>query len=262
MDIQIEKSPEIYQGGAPGIPGARHVGIIMDGNGRWAQKQGVARLVGHRAGARRVQEIVEACHHNGIEYLTIFAFSTENWKRTTTEVSGLMALFCEYIERKTQALYEGGVCVRFIGDRASLKPQLRDMMDMLEEKTWRNTSCNLTIALNYGARDEIRRATMKLARDVAAGLMGPETITDQTLRAYLDTHFLPDPDLIIRTGGEVRLSNFLLLQSAYAEYEFVNTLWPDFTRVHFEEILDRFVGRTRRFGDLPLPGTRVEMTGA
>lgn len=225
-----------------------HVAVIMDGNGRWAQQRGRPRLFGHRAGAKRVREIVEACPDNGVKYLTIFAFSTENWKRTQAEVTGLMMLFRRYIERETMALHEAGVCVRFIGDRDRLDAKLRRLMDELEAKTADNAKVNLTIALNYGGRDEVARATKRLARDVALGKLDPESITDETLPRYLDTHVLPDPDLVIRTSGEARISNFLLWQSAYSEYEFVDTLWPDFTRAHLEEILSRFGTRERRYG--------------
>ena len=229
-------------------PAPRHVAIIMDGNGRWAQARGRPRLLGHRAGAKRVREIVEACPDNGVEYVTIFAFSTENWKRTQEEVTGLMSLFRRYIERESRALHESGVRVRFIGDRLRLDAKLQKLMGELEARTAGNTLVNLTVALNYGGRDEVARATKRLARDVAAGRLDPDAITDETLPRYLDTHVLPDPDLVIRTSGEARISNFLLWQSAYSEYEFVETLWPDFTRADFEAILARFARRERRYG--------------
>ncbi|GIT91974.1 isoprenyl transferase [Jannaschia pagri] len=228
--------------------GPRHVAIIMDGNGRWAQMRGRPRLLGHRAGARRVREIIEACPDNNVEYVTVFAFSTENWKRTQTEVAGLMSLFRRYIESEAQTLLEQGTRVRFIGDRLRLDAKLQKLMNWIEALTAHNTRCNLTIALNYGGRDEVARATKRLAQDVADGKLDPASITDETLPRYLDTHVLPDPDLVIRTSGEARISNFLLWQSAYAEYEFVDTLWPDFTRATFEEVLSRFGGRERRFG--------------
>ena len=228
--------------------GPRHVAFIMDGNGRWAQMRGRPRLLGHRAGARRVREIVEACPDLGVEYCTIFAFSTENWKRTQSEVSGLMSLFRRYIQTEADTLLQQGTRVRFIGDRLRLDSKLRGLMDMIEALTAHNTRCHLTIALNYGGRDEVARATKRLARDVADGKLDPDAITDQTLPRYLDTHVLPDPDLVIRTSGEARISNFLLWQSAYAEYEFVDTLWPDFTRATLEKILQRYGGRERRFG--------------
>jgi undecaprenyl diphosphate synthase len=223
----------------------------MDGNGRWAKARGRPRLLGHRAGAKRVREIVEACPGCGVTHLTIFAFSTENWKRTQEEVAGLMSLFRRYLAAEARSLLEAGVRVRFIGDRLRLEPQLRRMMDELEALTAGNTELNLTVALNYGGRDEVARATKRLARDVAAGRLDPERIDDETLPRYLDTCVLPDPDLVIRTSGEARISNFLLWQSAYAEYEFVDTLWPDFTAAHFATIVARFGERSRRYGGVP-----------
>ena len=230
----------------------RHVAIIMDGNGRWAQMRGRPRLVGHHAGAKRVKEIVRACPEFGVDYLTIFAFSTENWKRTQTEVAGLMKLFKRYIRRETQSLLDENVRVRFIGDRVKLEPALVDLMDNLELLTSTNTGINLTIALNYGGRDEVARATRRLAHDVAAGKLDPRDVTDETLPKYLDTCLLPDPDLVIRTSGEARISNFLLWQSAYAEYEFIDTLWPDFSPKEFGDVLSRFGNRERRFGAVPV----------
>ena len=229
-------------------PGARHVAIIMDGNGRWAQTRGLPRLHGHQEGARRVRDIVGACPALGVEYLTIFAFSTENWKRTQAEVGGLMLLFRRYIQREAQALYSEGVRVRFIGDRDRLEPSLVRLMEDLEALTAGNARVHLTIALNYGGRDEVARATRRLAREVAAGRIDPESVDAETLARFLDTFVLPDPDLVIRTSGEARISNFLLWQSAYAEYEFIPTLWPDFTPALFAEILARFSCRERRFG--------------
>jgi len=228
--------------------GPRHVAIIMDGNGRWAAKRGRPRLFGHHAGARRVRDIVEACPGLGVEYLTIFAFSTENWKRTQAEVAGLMNLFRRYITREAQALLEAGVCVRFIGDRVRLDPQLTEMMDELELLTSGNTRVHLTIAINYGGRDEVARATRRLAQDVAAGRLDPDAVNEETLPRYLDTCVLPDPDLVIRTSGEARISNFLLWQSAYSEYEFVDTLWPDFKADEFALLCARYGARERRFG--------------
>ncbi|AXI51123.1 MAG: di-trans,poly-cis-decaprenylcistransferase [Roseobacter sp.] len=231
------------------VPGApRHVAIIMDGNGRWATQRGRPRLFGHHAGAKRVREIVEACPDFGVEYLTIFAFSTENWKRTQVEVAGLMSLFRRYITKETKALKAKGVRVRFIGDRVRLDAKLVKLMNVLEAETAENTRTHLTIALNYGGRDEVARATQRLAQDVAAGLLSPEDVDEETLPRYLDTHVLPDPDLVIRTSGEARISNFLLWQSAYAEYEFIDTLWPDFTKAEFGNLCAAFGNRDRRFG--------------
>lgn len=227
---------------------ARHVAIIMDGNGRWAQLRGRPRLFGHRAGAKRVREIVEACPDLGVDYLTIFAFSTENWKRTQTEVSGLMSLFKRYILKEARSLAESGVCVRFIGDRHRLEPSLVALMGELEDMTQSNARVNLTIALNYGGRDEVARAVKRMALDIEAGKICAQDVSENTLTRYLDTHVLPDPDLVIRTSGEARVSNFLLWQAAYSEYEFVKTLWPDFTREIFAQIVGDFAKRDRRFG--------------
>ena len=231
------------------IPGGpRHVAIIMDGNGRWATQRGRPRLFGHHAGAKRVREIVECCPDVGVEYLTIFAFSTENWKRTQVEVAGLMSLFRRYISKEMRSLSDYGARVRFIGDRDRLDDKLIKLMGELEAHTAHNTRINLTIALNYGGRDEVARATHRLAQDVASGKLDPDSVDEETLPRYLDTHVLPDPDLVIRTSGEARISNFLLWQSAYAEYEFTPVLWPDFTRDCFAEIVARFSGRERRYG--------------
>ncbi len=228
-----------------------HVAIIMDGNGRWAQQRGRPRLFGHHAGARRVREIVEACPELGVKYLTIFAFSTENWKRTQTEVAGLMTLFRKYLEREAKDLFEAGVCVRFIGDRVRLDDKLVTLMDELELLTADNDRVHLTVALNYGGRDEVTRAAKRLAYEIEQGRLTHDEVDAETLSKFLDTHVLPDPDLVIRTSGEARISNFLLWQSAYAEYEFVNTLWPDFTRDEFAQVLANFGGRARRFGAVP-----------
>ena len=227
-----------------------HVAIIMDGNGRWAQNKGRPRLFGHQAGARRVREIVESCPDLGIKYLTIFAFSTENWKRTQIEVSGLMKLFKRYIYKETKPLIDAGVRVRFIGDRVRLEESLVKLMDQLENLTKENTEVNLTIAINYGGRDEVARAAKRMARDVQSGNLSAENINEETLPRYLDTHVLPDPGLVIRTSGEARISNFLLWQSAYSEYEFIDTLWPDFTAEIFSSIISEFENRERRFGGI------------
>jgi len=231
------------------IPGApQHVAIIMDGNGRWAQARGRPRLFGHHAGAKRVREVVEACEDIGVKYLTIFAFSTENWKRTQVEVAGLMSLFRLYIAKETRELDERDARVRFIGDRVKLDRKLIDLMDRLEAETADNDGVQLTVALNYGGRDEVARATKRLAQDVADGKLDPAEVDEETLPKYLDTHVLPDPDLVIRTSGEARISNFLLWQSAYAEYEFVDTLWPDFSAEEFARLCESYAGRERRYG--------------
>ncbi|MFU8823115.1 polyprenyl diphosphate synthase [Yoonia sp.] len=228
--------------------GPNHVAIIMDGNGRWAQQRGRPRLFGHHAGMRRVREILSACPGNDVKYLTLFAFSTENWKRTQTEVAGLMMMFRRYIVREARALLENGVRVRFIGDRIRLDDKLVTLMDELELLTADNDLIHLTIALNYGGRDEVTRAAKRLAYEIEMGRLTHKDVDAETLARFLDTHVLPDPDLVIRTSGEARISNFLLWQSAYAEYEFVDTLWPDFTEAEFGRVLAKFGQRERRFG--------------
>lgn len=220
----------------------------MDGNGRWATERGWPRLVGHRKGAERVKQIVRAAPDLGIRWLTVYAFSTENWKRSTEEVLGLMNIFSRYIEREADRLSAEGVRMRFIGDRGRLDDKLRRLMAGIEARTAGNSRLNLTVAINYGGRNELARAARQLAEDVAAGRLAPADITEDRLAAALDTHDLPDPDLVIRTSGEMRTSNYLLWQSAYAEYEFTPTLWPDFSPDELAAILSRYGSRTRRFG--------------
>lgn len=227
---------------------AEHVAIIMDGNGRWATNRGWPRLVGHRKGAERVKQIVRCAPDYGIRWLTIYAFSTENWKRSTEEVLGLMSIFARYIEREADRLAAEGVRMRFIGDRTRLDAKLQRLMAGIEARTAGLTRLNLTVAINYGGRDEMLRCMRKLAEDVAAGTLAPADIDDAVVQAKLDTHDLPDPDLVIRTSGETRTSNFLPWQAAYAEYEFTETLWPDFTPAALGEIVARFGNRERRFG--------------
>jgi undecaprenyl diphosphate synthase len=220
----------------------------MDGNGRWATQRGWPRLVGHRKGAERVRELVESCPELGIKYLTLYAFSTENWKRSTEEVLGLMSLFARYIRREADRMREAGVRLRFIGDRSRLEPKLRKLVDWIEAETAANDFLHLTVALNYGGRDEILRAVRRLAADAAAGRIDPACISDASFGASLDTMALPEPDLVVRTSGETRVSNFLLWQAAYAEYVFTPVLWPDFTPGHMSAILTDFSRRERRFG--------------
>jgi len=218
-----------------------HLAIIMDGNGRWATNRGWARLVGHRKGAERVREIVKSAPDLGIKWLTLYAFSTE-------EVLGLMAIFARYIEREADRLAKAGVRMRFIGDRSRLDPKLQRMMAGIEARTAGLDRLNLTVAINYGGRDEILRAVKKLAEAAATGLLDPKHISEAAFAERLDTGGLPDPDLVIRTSGETRTSNFLPWQAAYAEYEFIDTLWPDFTPEQMAEILQRYSSRERRFG--------------
>jgi len=231
---------------APDAP--RHVAIIMDGNGRWATAKGWPRLVGHRKGSERVKEIVRAAPDLGIRFLTVYAFSTENWKRSTEEVLGLMRLFARYIQREAEALSRENVRMCFIGDRRRLDQKLQDLMGWIEHRTAKNDRLTLTVAINYGGRDELVRAARTLAERVAAGEIAPDAINEAMLDGALDTAHLPPPDLVIRTSGETRVSNFLLWQAAYAEYEFTPVLWPDFTPEVLAEIMGRYGRRDRRFG--------------
>jgi undecaprenyl diphosphate synthase len=223
----------------------------MDGNGRWATNRGWPRLVGHRKGAERVKQIVAAAPDLGIKWLTIYAFSTENWKRSTEEVLGLMAIFARYIQREAERMSREGVRMRFIGDRSKLDPKLQRLMARIEARTAGFSRLNLTVAINYGGRDELLRATRALAIEVAEGRLEPCDITEAALADRMDTRDIPDPDLVIRTSGETRTSNFLVWQSAYAEYEFTPTLWPDFSPEELATILARFGNRERRFGGVP-----------
>jgi undecaprenyl diphosphate synthase len=230
-----------------------HVGIIMDGNGRWAEARGQGRVSGHARGARRVSEIVKACPDIGVTHLTLYAFSTENWRRPLTEVEGLMRIFRQYIVAKADGLRRHEVRVRFIGMRHRVPERLRALMEMLERRTAECRGLNLTIAIDYGGRDELARAVRSLAGEVAGGRLAPSEIDEAALASALDTRGLPDPDFIIRTSGEKRVSNFLLWQGVYAEYDFPETPWPDFTPQSLAEAVDAFRGRQRRFGQLAPP---------
>ena len=225
-----------------------HVAIIMDGNGRWATARGWPRLVGHRRGAEGVRRIVEAAPGLGIRYLTLYAFSTENWKRSTEEVIGLMTIFARYIQSEAERLSREGVRLRFIGGRERLDKKLQKLMAGIEERTKDNDRLHLTVAINYGGRDELARAAQRIATAVAEGRLKPEDVTEDTVGDYLDTFDIPDPDLVIRTSGEARISNFLLWQSAYSEYEFIDTLWPDFTAAELARLCESYGARDRRFG--------------
>ena len=225
-----------------------HVAIIMDGNGRWAESRGLPRLSGHRRGADRVREIVEACPALAISHLTLFAFSTENWKRPFLEVQGLMRLFRRYIKKEGARLVAEGVRVRFIGGRDPLDADLRALMAGLEAQTVDNDQLHLTVAINYGGRDEILRATRRLAEAAREGRIRAEEITPEMIGDHLDTAGLPDPDLILRTSGEYRVSGFLPWQAAYSEYAFIDTRWPDFTAEMLAAQINGFGRRERRFG--------------
>ena len=225
-----------------------HVAIVMDGNGRWANERALARLKGHAKGADRVRHIVRASLDMNVTHLTLFAFSTENWKRSESEVVGLMGLFKKFMKSEAKKLLINGVKVRFIGDRSRLDKSLIKLMDELELLTIANNNLHLTIALNYGGRDEIVRATKKISEKVKLGVLNIDDITVEMFSNNLDTFDLPDPDLVIRTSGEVRTSNFLPWQCAYSEYVFEKTNWPDFNNDIYEEILIEFKNRERRFG--------------
>lgn len=226
----------------------RHVAIIMDGNGRWATERGHPRTHGHRRGAERVREIVQRAAEIGIEALTVFAFSTENWNRPDYEVRVLMNLFRRYILREVDKLDRMDVRVRFIGERDRLPNNLQRLMTMMEARTADNPGLMLQVAISYGARAEMAAAVRALAADVAAGRLDPDAIDEGAISARLYTAGTPDPDLVIRTSGEQRISNFLLWQSAYAEYAFVDECWPDFTPDRLSELVAAFAGRERRFG--------------
>ena len=226
----------------------RHVAIIMDGNGRWAQQRGLPRVAGHRRGADAVRIAVEGCRELGIGYLTLYAFSSENWKRPPAEVDDLMGLLRLYLRRELAELHRNDVRVRFIGDRSRLADDIVSLLTEAERLTEGNRGLTLVIALNYGARAEIVRATQRMAEEVAAGRLRPEEIDETSYTGYLQTADIPDPDLLVRTSGEQRLSNFLLWQSAYTELVFTATLWPDFNKQCLRDAVREFHRRDRRYG--------------
>ncbi|ACP25118.1 undecaprenyl pyrophosphate synthetase [Sinorhizobium fredii NGR234] len=234
-----------------------HVAIIMDGNGRWANARGLPRTMGHRKGVEAVRGAVKTAAELGIRYLTLFAFSSENWSRPEDEVSDLMGLLKAFIRRDLADLHRENVRIRVIGDRANLSGDILPLLIEAEETTSANTGITLVIAFNYGARDELARAMRRLAEEVATGRLRPDDITADRIAASLDTAGIPDPDLILRTSGEERLSNFLLWQGAYSELLFVPELWPDFTRDTFIAAIEKYAARERRFGGLPQPTLAV-----
>ena len=229
-------------------PPPPHVAIIMDGNGRWAKARGLPRIAGHRAGAEAVRRTLTASVELGIKYLTLFGFSSENWKRPVDEVSDLMGLLRHYIRGEIAELHRNGVRLRVIGERAKLPPDVVSMIDNAETLTASNDRLNLSIALSYGGRAEIALAARRLAEDVVAGNLAPDAIDEEAFAARLLTAGIPDPDLLIRTSGEQRISNFLLWQTAYAELVFTPTLWPDFAKGDLEKAVRDFHGRDRRYG--------------
>ena len=225
-----------------------HVAIIMDGNGRWAKARGLPRSAGHRAGVEALRKAVRAVGERGIEWLTVYAFSSENWSRPKSEVSDLMSLLKLFIRRDLAELHRNGVRVRIIGERDGLQSDIADLLREAEALTALNRNMTLVIAFNYGGRDEIVRAVRKMAQAVRAGALEPEDVVEETVAAYLDTADMPDPDLVIRTSGEQRLSNFLLWQAAYAELVFAPCYWPDFGSADLDRALEAFHARERRFG--------------
>ena len=230
------------------MPPPGHVAIIMDGNGRWAQARGLPRIAGHRRGGEAVRRTVTAAGELGIPYLTLFGFSSENWKRPPDEVDDLMGLLRHYLRGEVAELHRNNVRVRVIGDRERLAPDIVTLIDNTEALTAGNTGLTLSVALSYGGRAEIAGAARRIAEAALTGQLDPDRIDETVFARYLLTAGMPDPDLVIRTSGEQRLSNFLLWQTAYSEFVFIDTLWPDFTKADLEHALSEFHGRERRYG--------------
>ena len=226
----------------------RHVALILDGNGRWAKKRGLPRTMGHKEGCKTVEKTVEIAARMGIEYLTVYGFSTENWKRSSEEVGALMQLFRYYMVRLLKIAKQNNVRVKMIGDRRRFDEDIIEGINRLERETKENTGLTFVIAVNYGARDEITRAVSRLAADCVQGRVKAEEITEDVLSSYLDTAGMPDPDLLIRTSGEIRLSNYLLWQLAYTEIYVTDCLWPDFNEEELKRAVVQYNKRERRFG--------------
>ena len=239
-----KKKPEVLSDSALPV----HIGIIMDGNGRWAKKRGLPRKAGHSAGAKTFRKITRYCSDIGIKYLTVYAFSTENWKRPEDEVRSLMKLFKSYLEEALADFKDDSIVVRFIGDKAPFDDDLRNLMIENEESSKGRDGMVLNIAMNYGSRDEIVRAVKNICKNVQSGAVLPENIDEQLISDYLYTSGQPDPDLIIRPSGEYRISNFLLWQSAYTEFVIMNKLWPDFETSDLDEAIKIYSQRNRRYG--------------
>lgn len=223
-----------------------HVAIILDGNGRWAKAKGLPRTAGHVQGAKTVEDICEIAYNMGINYLTVYAFSTENWSRPNDEVTALMNLLRSYMKNAIKRAQKNNMCVRVIGDKSKLAPDLIEKIDELEAITKNNTGLHFQIAINYGSRDEITRAVRKLSEKVTKGELAPEDITEERIADELDTAGLPDPDLMIRTSGEQRISNFLLWQLAYSEFYYTSVPWPDFNKAELEKAVEAYENRDRR----------------
>lgn len=228
----------------------QHIAIILDGNGRWAKAKGMPRNYGHTAGARNVETVCQAAHDLGVKYVTMYAFSTENWKRPEGEVEALMKLLESYLKNCIKTADKNNMRVRVIGDTTRLSERFQERIRELEAASAKNDGLNLQIAINYGSRDEMARAMRRMSEDVAAGKRKPEEITESVFEEYLDTAGIPDPDLLIRTSGELRLSNFLLWQLAYSEFYFTDVPWPDFHKEELERAIEAYNKRDRRFGGL------------
>ncbi len=226
----------------------RHIAIIMDGNGRWAKQRGLPRTAGHKAGAETFRRIATCCRDLGIEHLTVYAFSTENWKRSEEEVGAIMRLLKQYLLEAIESMERDNIRLRFLGDLSAIAPELRSLVERTNEISRHTTGFEADICLNYGGRDEIVRAARAFAADCAAGKAAPEELTEQGFARYLDSHDIPDPELIIRPSGEERISNFLLWQCAYSEFYFCDTLWPDFDETELQKAVAAFQRRDRRFG--------------
>ena len=228
----------------------QHIAIILDGNGRWAKAKGMPRNYGHTAGARNVETVCQAAHDLGVKYVTMYAFSTENWNRPEGEVEALMKLLESYLKNCIKTADKNNMRVRVIGDTTRLSERFQERIRELEAASAKNDGLNLQIAINYGSRDEMTRAMRRMSEDVAAGKRKPEEITESVFEEYLDTAGIPDPDLLIRTSGELRLSNFLLWQLAYSEFYFTDVPWPDFHKEELERAIEGYNKRDRRFGGL------------
>ena len=246
--MSLAPAPDGAVGVAGGAKVPRHVAIIMDGNGRWAKKRGLPRVAGHKAGAEAVRRTMQAAVDNGVEVLTLYAFSSENWKRSTEEIADLTGLMRFYLERELATLHKEGIRLKLIGDYSAFGPDLVSRLERAVDHTAGNHRLTLVVALNYGSRAEITASAKELARKSVLGEIDPESIDEAAIATGLETHDLPDLDLLIRTSGEVRLSNFLLWQAAYAELMFLDLLWPEFDEAAFVDALDRFAARERRFG--------------
>ena len=230
------------------LPVPQHIAIIMDGNGRWAKNRGLPRTAGHKAGGETFRRIANYCREIGVKYLTVYAFSTENWKRSAEEVGGIMLLLERYLKEALQDMEKNGVCFRFFGDLSRLSPKLRKLCQDTEARSAQYHEVQVNFCLNYGGRDEIIRAARAFAADVAAGKRSADSLTELEFENYLDSAGVPDPELVIRPSGEQRTSNFLPWQSAYSEFVFMNVLWPDFMPEHLDEAIEEFYRRNRRFG--------------